>query len=149
MMDYDIRHGRTYMYFKGEPLYPFGYGLSFTTFAYSDLRTSASSSKPGGSISVSVDIKNTGNRKGEEVVQLYVKHLNSSVMRPIQELKGFARVALRPGEVKTVTLELKAEQLAYWNISQHKFEVENGRVQLMIGSSSAGIKLRKTVNIVK
>jgi beta-glucosidase len=148
IMDYDIRHGRTYMYFKGEPLYPFGYGLSYTSFAYSKLRVSAPSLSARSSIRVSIDVRNTGGRTGEEVVQLYVKHSASSVTRPIQELKGFERVALRPGEMRTVTIELKADQLAYWNVSRHKFVVESDAVQLMIGSSSADIKLRKTIKVV-
>jgi beta-glucosidase len=147
MTDYDIRHGHTYLYFKGEPLYPFGYGLSFTTFMYSDLRTSTASVKPGGSIRVSVDVRNTGNRRGEEVVQLYVKYLNSSVTRPIQELRGFRRIPLAAGEVKTVTFDLNADQFAYWNVSSHKFVVESGTVQLMVGSSSADIRLKKTIRV--
>jgi beta-glucosidase len=101
MMDYDIRHGRTYMYFKGEPLYPFGYGLSYTSFAYSSLRTSGASLPCDGSISVSFDVKNTGSRAGEEVFQMYVTHLQSSVARPLKELKGFSRVMLSPGQKKT------------------------------------------------
>ncbi|HJU55586.1 MAG TPA: glycoside hydrolase family 3 C-terminal domain-containing protein [Pyrinomonadaceae bacterium] len=148
MMDYDIRHGRTYMYFKTEPLYPFGHGLSYTTFSYSNLRTSAAHRSPNSPISISVDVKNTGRRAGEEVVQLYVKHLNSAVERPLKELKGFARVALRPGEMKTVRLTLKAEQLAYWDAARRRFTVEDGRVMVMIGSSSADIKLEKAVRIV-
>jgi beta-glucosidase len=121
--------------------------LSYTTFAYANLRASNKSLGDGGTISVSVDVRNTGDRSGEEVVQLYVKHLNSSVSRPIQELKGFRRVALQPGEIKTVTLELKAAELAYWNGSRHKFVVESGAVQLMIGSSSADIRLKKTIKV--
>src|SRR2546423_15538536 len=103
-MNYDIHHGRTYVYFKAAPLYPFGYGLSYTTFAYSNLRTSAPSVGPHGTISVSFGVRNTGQRAGEEVAQLYVKHLDSKVERPAQELKGFSRVALRPGETRAVTL---------------------------------------------
>jgi beta-glucosidase len=147
MMDYDIRHGRTYMYFKGGPLYPFGYGLSYTTFAYANLRASASSIRAGSSIRVTVDIRNTGLRTGEEVVQLYLKYLNSSVPRPIKALQGFKRIALRPSEIKTLRLELKPEQLAYWNVSLRKFVLENGAVQLMIGGSSADIKLTKTIKV--
>jgi beta-glucosidase len=74
MMDYDIRHGRTYMYFKGDPLYPFGYGLSYTTFRYSKLRVSARQLAAKGNVTVSVDVTNTGTRQGDEVVELYVKH---------------------------------------------------------------------------
>jgi len=149
MMDYDIRHGRTYMYFKGEPLYPFGYGLSYASFSYSNLSTSARSLPASGSILVHVDLKNTGSRAGEEVVQLYIKHLTSSVPRPGLELKAFKRIALRPGETKTVTLELKGEQLVYWNVSLHKFVVEGGSLEIMIGSSSADIKLKRILKVVK
>jgi beta-glucosidase len=98
---------------------------------------------------VKVDLKNTGSRAGEEVVQLYVKHLTSSVQRPGKELKAFRRLALRPGETRTVTLELKGEQLAYWDVSRHKFVVESGLSQIMIGSSSADIKLSQPVKVVK
>jgi beta-glucosidase len=148
MMDYDIRHGRTYMYFRGEPLYAFGYGLSYTTFAYSNLRASSISLRADGSIGVSVNVKNTGTRAGEEVVQMYVKHLDSKVERPIKELKGFARVLLHPGETKTVTLRLKGEQLAYWNTAERRFLVEQERVQVMVGGSSADIKLNKTLRVL-
>ncbi|MDQ3819047.1 MAG: glycoside hydrolase family 3 C-terminal domain-containing protein, partial [Acidobacteriota bacterium] len=148
-LDYDIRHGRTYMYFKNGPLYPFGYGLSYTTFAYSNLRTSSTSLSPKAPLKVSVKVKNTGGRAGEEVVQMYVKHLNSSVERPIKELKGFARVALRAGETKTVSMELKADQLAYWDAGKHRFVVENDKVQIMVGSSSADLKLNRTVKVTQ
>ena len=99
MMDYNIRDGRTYMYFKGKPLYPFGYGLSYTTFKYSDLKTSAPALAKEGSLTVSVKVKNTGNRAGEEVVQLYVKHQKSALEHPLRELRGF-QVAFQPGEQK-------------------------------------------------
>jgi beta-glucosidase len=147
MLDYDIRKGRTYMYFKGEPLYPFGYGLSYTTFKYSSLKTTAPSLPKDGSITVSVDVENTGNRAGEEVVQLYVKHLNSAVERPIRELRGFKRVALQPGERKTVELVLLAKSLAYWDETKRAFVVEAGKIELQAGSSSADIHLKKTVNV--
>ena len=88
MMDYDIRHGRTYMYFKGKPLYPFGYGLSYTTFEYSDLKTSAPSLARNSTITVSVKVKNTGKCKGDEVIQLYVKHQKSALEHPVEELRG-------------------------------------------------------------
>jgi beta-glucosidase len=98
---------------------------------------------------VNVDVRNTGTRAGDEVVQLYVKHLNPSVQRPEQELKGFSRIPLKPGETRTVTLELKGDQLAYWDVSRHKFVVERGSAQIMIGSSSADIKLKKLIKVVK
>jgi beta-glucosidase len=148
MSDYDIRHGRTYMYFKGEPLYPFGHGLSYTTFAYASLRA-PDVLADGGSINISVEVKNTGTRAGEEVVQMYVRHLDSKVERPDRELKGFARVPLRPGEVKTVTLPLESAALAYWDAARHKFVVERDRIEVLFGSSSVDIKLRKTVRVGK
>jgi beta-glucosidase len=149
MMDYDIRHGRTYLYFKGEPLYPFGYGLSYTTFNYSNLRTSAGTLRANGSIVVSIEVKNTGTRAGDEVVQLYVKHLHSAVARPIEELEGFKRIALQPGQTRTVEIELKGSQLAYWNSAEHRFTVENGDVQLLIGRSSADIKQKRIIKVAR
>jgi beta-glucosidase len=147
IMDYDIRHGRTYMYFRQKPLYPFGYGLSYTTFSYSNLRTSAEQLKRDGQITVSLDVRNTGSRAGDEVVQMYVAHLHSKVERPIEELKGFKRIALEPGETKTVTLPLNASALAYWNSAKGAFEVEPDQVNVMVGTSSADIKLQQAVSI--
>jgi beta-glucosidase len=147
MMDYDIRHGRTYMYFKGEPLYPFGYGLSYTTFSYANLKASSAEVASDGAITVSVDLTNTGSRTGDEVVQLYVKHLKSKVERPAEELKGFQRVTLKPNETKTVQIPLKASTLAFWDQKQGQFNVEAEPVKLMIGSSSKDIKLATTVNV--
>jgi len=147
MMDYNIRDGRTYMYFKGKPLYPFGYGLSYTAFEYSNLKTSSPALSRDGAVTVSVDVKNTGARAGDEVVQLYVKHLKSIVSRPIEELKGFKRVRLQPGEQKTVEIPLPAESLAYWNTAKHAFEVEPDKVRIMVGGSSADIRLRKTIDV--
>jgi beta-glucosidase len=149
MMDYDIRNGRTYMYFKGEPLYPFGFGLSYSTFAYSNLRTSTASLSAKGSIDISVDVKNTGTRAGDEVVQLYVKHVGSAVDRPGKELRGFKRVPLQPGETRTVTLTLPATRLAYWNTTGKVWVVENGKVQLLIGPSSADTKLDRTIDVTQ
>ncbi|HKG12097.1 MAG TPA: glycoside hydrolase family 3 C-terminal domain-containing protein, partial [Pyrinomonadaceae bacterium] len=147
MLDYDIRRGRTYMYFKGEPLYPFGHGLSYTTFEYSNLRASTYMSADG-EAGVLVYVKNTGARAGEEVVQMYVSHPDSKVGRPQKELKGFKRVSLKPGETKHVWLKLKAEQLAYWNATRRRFIVEPGRVRLMVGGSSADIRLSRDTYVV-
>ena len=147
MMDYNIRNNRTYMYFKGQPLYPFGYGLSYTTFAYSNLRTSAPRLASDGQIVVSVNVRNTGKREGQEVVQLYVEHMGSKVERPIKELKGFERVALKVGETKTVRMTLKAEDLGYWDSQKKQWVVEAGNVKLMVGASSADVRLQQTVGV--
>lgn len=147
MMDYNIRDGRTYMYFKSKPLYPFGFGLSYTTFRYSNLRTSAQSLQKDGAITISVDVTNTGNRAGDAVVQLYVQHLKSKVERPREELEGFERVTVAPSETKTVMIPLKAAQLAYWDEKENGFKVESEPVKLMIGDSSEDIKLATTIPV--
>lgn len=147
MMDYNIRHGRTYMYFRQKPLYPFGYGLSYSTFAYSNLRTTSEQLNRNGEIMVSVDIRNTGALAGDEVVQMYVAHMNSKVERPLEELKGFQRVALQPGETKTVTLPLKAAAMSYWDSAQGAYEVEPDQIDIRVGSSSSDIKLHQTVSV--
>jgi beta-glucosidase len=147
MMDYNIRHGRTYMYFKGEPLYTFGFGLSYTTFRYSNLRTSSTRLASDGTIQVTVDVTNTGSAAGDEVVQLYVKHPHSKVDRPGQELKGFQRVGLQPNQTKTVEIPLKASTLAYWDEKTGGFKVEAESVDLLIGSASNDIRLTATVRV--
>jgi len=115
--------------------------LSYTSVEYSDLKTS----KPtlSDSILVSVNVRNIGKRDGDEVVQLYVSYPGSKVERPMKQLKGFKRVFIPEGESKTVVISLKAEYLAYWNVEKHAFIVEKGTVKLMVGSSSADIKLTK------
>lgn len=147
MMDYNIRNGRTYMYFKGEPLYAFGFGLSYTTFQFSNLRTSSRQLSKDGVVKVSVDVTNTGTRAGDEVVQLYVKHLGSKVERPRQELAGFQRITVQPKETRTVELSLPASRLAYWDTKTHDFRVESEPVRLMIGNSSDNIALNATVDV--
>ena len=147
MMDYNIRHGRTYMYFKGEPLYPFGFGLSYTTFRYSNVRTSSTHLAADDTLEVSVDVTNTGSIAGDEVVQLYVRHPKSKMDRPAKELKGFARVNIGAGQTKTVEIPLQAATLAYWDEQAGGFKVEAEPVELMIGSSSADIKLTSTVQV--
>ena len=149
MMDYDIRKGRTYLYFKGQPLYPFGFGLSYTTFEYSNLRTSADSVNAAGEILISVDVRNTGARSGDEVVQMYVKRLNSAVERPIKELRGFERIPLRPGETRTVRLRLKGADLTYWDSGKHSFVVEPGRLSIQLGASSADVRLEKAIEVIE
>ncbi len=147
MLDYDIRHGRTYQYFQGKPLYPFGYGLSYTSFAYANLQTSADEMTRDGSVRVSVEIKNMGERAGDEVIQMYVRCLGSSVARPPKQLAGFQRIGLNPGEKKTVTMVLAASQLSFWDAAAHRFVVEEGQVQILIGGSSAAVEQEKTIRV--
>jgi beta-glucosidase len=147
MMDYNIRDGRTYMYFKGDPLYPFGFGLSYATFKLSNLRTSSRQVAKDGTVNIEVDVTNTGIRTGDEVVQLYVKYPGSKVERPREQLAGFRRVTVQANETKTVAIALPASRLAYWDVKLQAFRVETGPVSLMIGNSSANIPLTATVQV--
>ena len=147
MMDYNIRHGKTYMYFKGKPLYPFGFGLSYTTFKYANLKVDYKPKSADTDIAVSIEITNTGERSGDEVVQLYVKHLNSKVERPNKELRDFKRITLKPNEKKTVTLAFKQDDLCYWDTQLKRFVLEKDKIQLQVGSSSEDIKEQQTIDI--
>ena len=146
-MDYNIRDGYTYMYFKGEPLYPFGFGLSYTTFKFANLKTSSGELAKDGTVTVSVDVTNAGSRTGDAVVQLYVKHLRSKVERPHEELEGFQRVTVEAGQTKTVEIPLAASRLAYWDVKAGEFRVEAEPVSLMVGDSSANLPLSATVKV--
>ena len=147
MMDYDIRHGRTYMYFKGVPLYSFGYGLSYTTFKFAGLRTSAPTLSRTGELAVSVDVTNTGKVAGDAVPQLYVHHLGSRVERPTLKLAAFQRVRLKPGQTKRVRMRLRANELAYWSAGSKAFILEREPVQLLMGDSSADLPLKATIQV--
>ncbi len=149
MMDYDIRHGRTYMYMKDNPLYPFGYGLSYTKFKYSRLRLSSKRLSQNGQVTVSVNITNIGKRTGEEVTQMYVQHLGTQTDLLREELKGFERVSLRVGEMKTISFHLPAKALAYWDEGRNDWQIEHDRVRVMIGSSSAKIKAASVIAITE
>ena len=147
MMDYNIRHGRTYMYSKEKPLYPFGYGLSYTTFAYQRLSLSAPRVKADGEVQVTVKVRNTGARASDEVVQVYVQHLGSAVERPQLELKGFERVHIEPGAVKRVVIDLKPRDLAYWDTAAHLWRVEKEPVRILAGGSSAELPVKAILQI--
>ncbi len=146
---YNIRYGRTYMYFQGVPLYPFGHGLSYTTFQYSDLNVTGSGLAPGGNISVQLQLSNTGNRDGDEVVQFYVHVSGATVQRPIKQLVAFERVHLAAGATTTVRFTLNQDDhaLHYWDEDRYEFVVNPGTVDLMIGSSSADIRLRHQIKL--
>jgi beta-glucosidase len=144
---YDMK-GRTYRFFEGKPLYPFGHGLSYTSFGYKKLRTSTATLPANGAVTVNVDVTNTGKRTGDEVVQLYVRHTASKVARPKRDLRGFRRITLKPGETRTVSFPLTAHSLAYWDEGTHGWIVENAPVSLEVGASSADIRVRQTIQIV-
>jgi beta-glucosidase len=148
MTDYDITKGRTYMYFTGTPLFPFGYGLSYSKFTYANLATSASNLCQG-SMNVSVDVTNTGTLAGDEVVQLYVKYPGSAVPRPNKQLRGFSRVNIAAGATTTVTLPLLYKDIAYWDSTQSTWMAENGNIQILVGGSSdsSSLTLSKTVSV--
>ena len=117
------------------PLFPFGYGLSYTTFAYDVLELSADKLAANATLTARVNVTNTGKYAGTEVVQLYVQDKVASVARPVKELKGFQRVTLQPGETKTVTFSLPVSELAFWNIDMKKV-VEPGEFKLWLGTNS-------------
>ena len=147
--NYDIMKGRTYMYFEGQPLYPFGYGLSYTSFKYSDLAISRATLGAGESVVVSAVITNTGLYAGAEVAQLYVQAPASPVKRPIKQLVGFQRLELKPGESRRVefTVPYTEQALWYWHEAQRKFVLQPGTLKVLVGSSSADIHLNTVINL--
>jgi beta-glucosidase len=147
MEEYDITKGFTYMYFEGRPVYPFGHGLSYTTFTYSNLNISSSRIPGIGQVTVRVNVRNAGKRAGDEVPQLYVRDLQARVKRPKLELRGFERISLKPGEQRTVTFTLPAEKLAFWDETTHAFVTEPGAFEVLVGSSSEDIRLRGQLDV--
>ncbi|WP_018751962.1 glycoside hydrolase family 3 C-terminal domain-containing protein [Paenibacillus sanguinis] len=130
-----------------EPLFPFGYGLSYTTFAYSDLELDSDQMTDQGTVQAKIKVKNTGSRFGQEIVQLYVHRSCSKVLRPEKELKGFAKVALEPGEEQTVTFHLDKRSFAYYNVDLKDWRIESGEYEILIGSSSRDITLRTVLRV--
>jgi beta-glucosidase len=139
MMDYNIRNGRTYMYFKGVPLYPFGFGLSYTTFGYSNLRA--------GSGKLSVNVTNTGSRDGDEVVQFYASYSISKIERPAQQLVSFDRVTIPRGATRNISVPFKTETLAYWDEARGRLIVEPGQVRISVGGSVADLRLKRVISV--
>ena len=148
--DYDITKGRTYWFFDKEPLYPFGYGLSYTTFKYSNLKVNAKefSKAKDMEILVSLDVSNTGQVGGDEVVQLYVKDIESSVIQPEKELREFKRISIAAGETKTVQLQLSYDDFTFWNENTGDFDIEEGKFEIQVGGSSQDIRLSERIEIV-
>ena len=152
--DYDIRQGTTYWYFTGTPLYPFGYGLSYSSFTYSNLTIGAPSVSLAPStascaaVRVGVDVANTSAVAGDEVVQLYVAYPQSELTRPRQQLRGFRRVSIAAGATAHVTFRVAAADLTYFDAARSSFTVEAGKpVELQVGASSADIRLRGTLTV--
>lgn len=138
---------RYYDFKEMDVLFPFGYGLSYTTFEYSNLKLSSPSIKDSETLNVSVTVKNTGSVKGKEIVQLYVRDCESSVIRPIKELKGFEKIELEPGEEKEITFTLDRRSFAFYSVKTHDWFVESGDFEIMIGKSSRDIVLTEKVNV--
>src|SRR5208282_5932165 len=130
---------RGYLFESNGPLFPFGHGLSYTTFSYSKPTVAPAKITPDGRTKASVEVANTGARAGDEVVQLYIRAEVSRATRPVMELKGFRRIALAPGEKRTVTFELGPEQLSYHGPDMKRV-VEPGKFQVMVGGSSDAVK---------
>ncbi|XXX73485.1 glycoside hydrolase family 3 C-terminal domain-containing protein [Sorangium sp. So ce134] len=148
ILEYDIiKARRTYLYFEGDPLYPFGYGLSYSTFRYDNLRRSIRPTQAGDRIAVRVDVTNTSERAGEEVVQLYSRQLSSRDLQPVRQLRAFERIHLAPGEKRTVQLDVAASDLAHWDVTRSRWVLEASGHELMVGSSSADIRQRTTVRV--
>ena len=136
-----------YLDVSNDPLYPFGFGLSYTNFTYSDIKLSSTSLKGNQTLTASVTVSNTGNRDGKEVVQLYIRDIVGSITRPVKELKGFQKIELKAGETKTVTFNITPNDLKFYN-SEIKYDWEAGDFEIMIGTNSNEVK-KATVNWVK
>ena len=145
--DYSMKN-RTYRYFEGQPLYPFGHGLSYTKFAYSGLKLDRSSVAANGSVQVTVTVKNVGKRAGDEDVQLYLKPIEPKRARALQELRGIERVTLAPGEARQVSFTVKPDRdLAIYDDAKDAYAVDAGGFEVRIGASSADIRARSIVNV--
>ncbi|MCG9793167.1 glycoside hydrolase family 3 protein [Flavobacterium algicola] len=143
MDDYEVSNGRTYMYFKGDALYPFGHGLSYTNFKYSGFKVEEQADK----IVIIATVKNTGNHNGDEVAQLYFKAPESVSKSPIKKLIGFKRTTIRAGENQKLVFEVAKKNLQYWNDNTKKWVFENGNYEFMLGASSADIRLKKAIKL--
>lgn len=143
LLDYNIRNGHTYMYAKYPPIYPFGYGLSYSYFKYDNLKVS----QTDGELSIDLTVTNTSSRDGDEVVQVYVSFPNSRVARPKIALKGFVRQTIRKGKTKQINIPINLDNLCYWSEVDQDMILENGDVEILVGASSTDIRLKKVVKI--
>jgi beta-glucosidase len=148
LLDYDIiATDATYLYYRGTPLYPFGHGLSYTTFAYGDLQLSAPSAATDEEVRVTFTVTNTGDRPGTEIAQLYTRQQRSRVKQPLRQLRGFRRVTLEPGETVEVELTLAIADLGFWDVTRDRRCVETARHSIMVGRSSTDLRLTATLDV--
>ncbi|MER7250729.1 glycoside hydrolase family 3 C-terminal domain-containing protein [Kribbella sp. NPDC000426] len=148
LLDYDIiTTDATYLYYRGTPLYPFGHGLSYTTFRYGDLQLSAPSIASDGEVRVTFTVTNTGDRPGTEVAQLYTRQQRSRVKQPLRQLRGFRRLSLAPGECADVELTVAAADLGFWDVTRDRHCVESARHSVMVGRSSSDLRLTTTLDV--
>jgi beta-glucosidase len=144
--DYSMSN-RTYRYFTGKPLFAFGHGLSYTEFHYQKARLNTSNFQPSDTIKLSFTVKNTGKRDGDEVAQVYFRHVHSAVPQPALALCGFTRVHVNRGDATQVDVEIPAERLRYWDTTKKQYTVEPGNYEFLIGSASDDIRLRQSFKI--
>jgi beta-glucosidase len=144
--DYSMAN-RTYRYFNGKPLYAFGHGLSYTNFEYTGGKLESSRIAPDGALKVTFIIKNTGKRDGDDVAQLYYRHVNSRVPQPKLSLCGFRRVSLKSGAATEVTIEVPAERLRYWDEEKNQYVVEPGEYEILVGAASHDIRLKLPLTV--
>ena len=147
MTEYDISKGLTYMYLNDKPVFAFGRGLSYTNFEYSNLNITSAHVGSDGTVSVNVDVKNTGDRAGDEVVQLYVHNNDKGAIQPREQLQGFERISLSPGESKTVAFALPIEQLSYWDTSKHAYVINAGTLNVMVGGASDDARQKSSFEV--
>ena len=139
------KYQSNYIDVRNDPLYPFGYGMSYTTFEYGKPRLSATTMKADGSITLTVNVRNSGNRDGDEVVQLYIHDMVATIARPVKELKGFERISLKAGESRDVTFTINADMLKFYN-SNLQYVAEPGDFEVMVGGNSRDVqKIRFTL----
>jgi beta-glucosidase len=144
--DYSMSN-RTYRYFSGQPLYAFGHGLSYTTFDYKSGKLNSKTIAANSTIKVSFTVKNTGKREGDDVAQVYFRHVNPAVPQPKLALCGFSRVSLKRGASRKITIEVPAERLRYWDTDRKHYVVEAGDYEILVGAASDSIRLKLPLKI--
>ena len=148
MSDYDlINHPRTYMYLDQPVLFPFGHGLSYTQFEYSNLKVNSEAIKSDGVVEIQATIKNSGKMKGDEVVQVYAHYMDATMTVPINQLKRFQRIKLNPGESKVLTFKIPASEFSFYDTGINNLKTAKGRWELQVGSSSKDIRLKEVFTI--